>query len=59
MSKEEKLELLLSALQIMAVSTSDVLTSRYCVTMLIEVGEVDRLEEMYSFANSDLEPTKS
>ena len=57
MSKEEKLELLLSALQIIAVSTSDVLTIKYCVTMLIEVGEEDRVEGMYSFAKSELDPT--
>ena len=57
MSTEEKLALLVAAVQRIAIGTSDSLTSRYCVTMLIEVGEEERVEELFSFTNAESDPT--
>ena len=59
MSTEEKLELLLSGLQRIALGTTDELTSNYCVTMMLEVGEVDRIEEIFFLARADNDPTLS
>lgn len=54
MSVEEKLELVLSALQTIVVGTTDVLTARYCVIILGEVEDELRLKKLRKFYNQDL-----
>lgn len=54
MSVEEKLELVLSALQIIVVGTADVLTARYCATILGEVEGGQFLKKLRKFYNQDL-----
>lgn len=44
MTTEEKLEFLLTALSLLAISTTDRLASRYCAMILTDVGEESRIE---------------
>lgn len=43
-SVEEKLEFLLSALSLLAISTTDRLASKYCAMILKDIGELDRIK---------------
>lgn len=54
MSDKEKLELVLAALQIIVVTTSDSLTAEYCVTILEEVEGGVSLEMLKKFYDRDL-----
>ncbi len=49
MSTEEKLELLLSAVALMAVGTDDEHTRTYCAKILEELGEFERIEKFISY----------
>jgi hypothetical protein len=46
MSPEKKLDLLVQALQIIGRGSTDLLTRRYCVSILIEAGEKDKALEI-------------
>ena len=46
MSDKEKLEMILTALALVAISTEDRLTAMYCAKILEEVGEFGRIENM-------------
>ena len=54
MSEEEKLQIVLSAIQLIAVSTSDVLTAKYCVKILEEVEDKQRLDMLREFYDMEL-----
>lgn len=46
MSIEEKLEKLLTALSLVAISSSDDVAARYCAMILEEVGEFERIKKL-------------